>query len=84
MEKQITFVSANEGNLHFVVGPFGTDNDEIKKATTIAEAAKIIQDHEFANHTYFSSSMDYADEYGFANHGDAHEMLESAVAVAYA
>ena len=84
MKTTITFIDANEGNLDFFVGPFGTDNDQIKTATTIAEAAKIIQEHGLAESPYFSSSMDYAAEYGFANDDDAQDMFDNAITLAKA
>lgn len=82
MKTTITFIDANEGNLDFFVGPFGTDNDQIKTATTIAEAAKIIQEHGLAESHYFSSSMDYATEFGFENDDGAKDMFESAITFA--
>ena len=60
MTKNI-FISANDGKVEVNVGPGNT----VGIAATPEELSKIIDDNNISGDCYFSSSMDFADEYGF-------------------
>ena len=85
MENQIRFVSAEEGNLVLTSVYYVGETKMFKPmtATNVEEAAQILFDHNgFAESAYFLSSMDFASENGFADDGDAKDMLERAVDIA--
>ena len=60
MTKNI-FISANNGEVEVSVGPGNT----VGSAATPEALSKIIDDNNISGDCYFSSSMDFADEYGF-------------------
>ncbi len=55
------FVSANEGKVEINVGPGNT----VGSAATAKELSKLLSDNNITGDVWFSSSMDFADEYGF-------------------
>ena len=80
MEYGITFISADEGKLIFTIE---TANCEIEIATNdITEGAELIEEFGTADACYFSSSIDFGSEYGFAN-DDSPRKLYNAMADKY-
>ncbi len=71
-------LGADNGELDLYIG-----NETIKLGKTPEEVAsklKTIKDLDLDD-LYASSSVDFADEYGFANEDDAHELFDKAVAL---
>ena len=72
--KNVTFIAANEGKIELF-----DDVDSMIIATgdvnELAEALKTLDLRDAAA----SSSMDFADEYGFATHSGAYDLLTAAL-----
>jgi hypothetical protein len=66
----ITFITANNGSLEFFKG-----ETVIGTSATIKETAAMIAAHGIEDGCNLSSSMDFADEYGFATYHAAKDML---------
>ena len=70
---KIDFISADNGGIKF----YGGRNDELGQLNTVGFAktpkmvAYILQTRGVADRLMHSSSMDFADEYGFDNHDGA-------------
>jgi hypothetical protein len=76
--KMIRFVAASEGKIELV----GNDHSVIVASNDVNTLAETIRSVGFdSNGAYFTSSMDFADEYGFASYGDATALFERAVAL---
>ena len=60
MSKSV-FINANNGRVEVSIGPGNT----VGSAGTPEELSKLIDDNNISGDCYFSSSMDFADEYGF-------------------
>ena len=83
MEKQnkIDYISAEDGGTKFYGG---RDDDAMALnpvgfAKTPKMVAYILKTRGVADKLLHSSSMDFADEYGFKNHGDAWIMFDAGV-----
>jgi hypothetical protein len=83
MEKQnkIDYISAEDGGIKFYGG---RDDDAMALnpvgfAKTPKMVAYILKTRGVADKLLHSSSMDFANEYGFAKHGDAWIMFDSGV-----
>ena len=75
MDYGIKFISADEGKIIFTIE---TANGEIEIATNdITEGAELIWEFGTASACYFSSSMDFASEYGFANNDSARKLYDA-------
>ena len=61
------FISANNGRIEVAVGPGNT----IGSAGTPEELSNLLYDNNIEGDCYFSSSMDFADEYGFETYDGA-------------
>lgn len=81
---KIDFISADNGGIKF----YGGRNDELGELNTVGFAktpkmvAHILQTRGVADRLMHSSSMDFADEYGFKNNGDAWNMFDAGVELA--
>ena len=72
--KNVTFIAANEGKIEFFADeytPFLATNDVV----VLAEALKSMD----LSGAAASSSMDFADEYGFDTYNGAYDLLNSAM-----
>lgn len=81
---KIDFISADNGGIKF----YGGRNDELGELNTVGFAktpkmvAYILQTRGVADRLMHSSSMDFANEYGFKNNGDAWNMFDAGVELA--
>ena len=78
---KIDFISAENGGIKFYGG---RDDDAMALnpvgfAKTPKMVAYILQTRGVADRLMHSSSMDFADEYGFNNHGDAWKLFDAGV-----
>jgi hypothetical protein len=74
--KMIRFVAASEGKIELV----GNDHSVIVASNDVNTLAETIRSVGFdSDGAYFTSSMDFADEYGFASYGDATMMNEGVI-----
>ena len=76
---KIDFISAENGGIKFYGG---RDDDAMALnpvgfAKTPKMVAYILQTRGVADRLMHSSSMDFADEYGFKNHGDAWNLWDA-------
>ena len=74
---KIEFVSADEGFLELST-QYG---DVVARVNTAESVAKVVEMYGY-NGGYYSSSMDFADEYGFATPSAAKELFEAGVELA--
>ena len=83
---KIDFISADNGGIKF----YGGRNDELGQLNTVGFAktpkmvAYILQTRGVADRLMHSSSMDFAEEYGFKSNGDAWNMFDAGVELASA
>ena len=83
---KIDFISADNGGIKF----YGGRNDELGQLNTVGFAktpemvAYILQTRGVADRLMHSSSMDFAEEYGFKNNGDAWNMFDAGIELASA
>ena len=83
---KIDFISADNGGIKF----YGGRNDELGQLNTVGFAktpkmvAYSLQTRGVADRLMHSSSMDFAEEYGFKNNGDAWNMFDAGVELASA
>ncbi len=83
---KIDFISAEDGGIKF----YGGRDDKAMQLNCIGFAKTpemvnyIIKDRGLADRVMHSSSMDFADEYGFKNNGDAWNMFDAGVELASA
>jgi len=70
----ITFITAKNGSLEFFKG-----ETVIGTSATVKETAAMIATHGIESGCNLSSSMDFADEYGFENYDDAWNLFEAAM-----
>ena len=83
---KIDFISADNGGIKF----YGGRNDELGQLNTVGFAktpkmvAYILQTRGVADRLMHSSSMDFAEEYGFKHNGDAWNMFDAGVELASA
>ena len=83
---KIDFISADNGGIKF----YGGRNDELGQLNTVGFAktpkmvAYILQTRGVSDRLMHSSSMDFAEEYGFKNNGDAWNMFDAGVELASA
>ena len=71
MSKSV-FISANNGEIEVAIGPGNT----VGSAGTPEALSKLLDDHNISGDCHFSSSMDFADEYGFAHYDGAKVLWE--------
>ena len=71
MTNPIDYVGCSNAQLVFYTAD-GTPN----RCSTIAEGVEVVQTYGFAETVYFSSSMDFADEEGFADRREARLMFD--------
>ena len=71
--REITFISANEGKLEFYM-----DDTLVFASGNIDELARVMPEMDLTG-AYGSSSLDFADEYGFATHSGAYDLLTQAI-----
>ena len=74
MSLGIHFVSASEGGLELIIDT--KDGEIVRRADSIADGVYWIERYGFGPSVYFTSSMDFATEEGFADDGDAKKMWE--------
>ena len=78
---KIDYISAENGGIKF----YGGRDDEAMQLNCVGFAktpkmvAYILQTRGVADRLMHSSSMDFADEYGFKNNGDAWNMFDAGV-----
>ena len=75
--KKIDFISANNGKLVLSFGDL--DSRETKSSANPIILADIMSKHGFADTVMASSSMDFANEYGFKSHKDARKLYNNAL-----
>tara|TARA_Y100000385_G_scaffold284840_1_gene343620 strand:+ start:637 stop:873 length:237 start_codon:yes stop_codon:yes gene_type:complete len=75
----ITFITANNGSLEFFTSPPVGEIMNIGKASTVEETAAMIAAHGIEGGCNLSSSMDFADEFGFDTYHAAKDMLYTAL-----
>ena len=76
----IRFVSALAGGIElYIATDFG---DIYRRADTAEDVASWVTEHGIAEECYFSSSMDFATEYGFQTNDAGRKMFETGVAIA--
>ncbi len=68
----IDFINANNGGIEFHAGL----ENKVGFAKTAEMVAYIIETKGLANRVMHSSSMDFADEYDFANYDDAWKLWD--------
>ena len=74
---KIRFISANKGGIELFSDP-GVKIGYAKEPTKLAELIKVFG---LGDDVYTSSSMDFADEEGFATQNGAHVLWEKAINV---
>ncbi len=72
--KNVTFISADEGKIKL----FGGLDDLIIESGDVNELAEALKTLDLRD-AAASSSMDFADEYGFATHSGAYDLLTAAL-----
>lgn len=73
MDKGIKYVAADNAGLIFTIE---TENGDIdRRADTVEDGIYFVDTYGIATNLYFSSSMDFASEYGFTNDRDAKEFF---------
>ena len=72
--QETIFISANNGGIDVGVGVGNT----VGHATTPKMLAYILDTHKIFGEVMFTSSMDFADEYGFETHDGAKEIFYTA------
>lgn len=75
--EMINFVTASEGKIELISGA-GTVLVSSNDVNTLSDTIRSVGFD--SDGTYFSSSMDFADEYGFASCEDAKALFDRAVA----
>ena len=73
----ISFVSACSGGLSFIIDT--KDGEIARRADDIEDGVYWVQRYGWTNCPNFSSSMDFASEYGFDTDEEAKELWESGV-----
>lgn len=68
----IYYIEADSAGLVFTV----EENDKKIRCDTVEDGIYWIKKIGFADNCYFSSSMDFADEYGFISHDGAKKMFD--------
>jgi len=76
----IEFMSANNGGIDFYCGV--GENNFVGHAKSANMVAYIVKVHGVAENIFLSSSMDFADEYGFENEDGAKQLWDDGM-VAY-
>ena len=69
----IDFIGARDGGIEFFAGT----GNPVGFAKTPNMVAYIIKTHKLATSVFHSSSMDFADEYGFADYDGAWKLWET-------
>lgn len=78
---KIDFISAEDGGIKFYGGrdDVAMELNPVGFAKTPKMVAYILQTRGVADRLMHSSSMDFANEYGFKNNGDAWDMFDRGV-----
>ena len=74
MNLGIHFVSASEGGLELIIDT--KDGEIVRRADSIADGVYWVERYGFASSIYFTSSMDFATEEGFASDDGAKKMWQ--------
>jgi hypothetical protein len=77
MTKESVFIDAQNGGIGVYIGA-GNKVGFAKTAKTLKYILDTKKVNVFEDDVFFSSSMDFADEYGFATHDGAKEIFYSA------
>ena len=72
----IDFVAAKDGLVEMYAG-----DKLVGYASTPKSVANCLHEEGYDDHYSFSSSMDFASEYGFDKNGDAHDIFERGIAL---
>ena len=74
----ISYLSCNEGKLELHNYEDDGSNEIVCSSNHVNELANCLANYGFGEYFRTSSSMDFADEYGFATHDGAKEIFYSA------
>ncbi len=78
MTNERVFIDAIEGaKVAVFIGP----GNQVGAATTPRMLAYILDTHKIFGEVIFCSTMDFADEVGFATHDGAHKIWDAAIAI---
>ena len=73
------FISANNGGIELGIGVFIGAGNKVGFAKTPKMLAYILDTKKIYGEVMFTSSMDFASEYGFADNGDARKFFNDAI-----
>ena len=73
------FSSANKGGIEVGIGVFIGAGNQVGFAKTPKMLAYILDTKKIYGEVMFTSSMDFASEYGFADNGDARKFFNDAI-----
>ena len=73
--QETVFISANNGGIEVGIGV----GNKVGFAKTAKMLAYILDTHKIYGSVMFTSSMDFADEYGFDHHDGAKDLWKNAV-----
>ena len=76
MKNKINFIAADESGIKFFAGEVGNC---VGFAKTPKMVAYILKTRGITDNLLHSSSMDFADEYGFKNHDDAWKLFDKGI-----
>ena len=75
MTKETVFIDADNGGVSVSIGA----GNKVGFAKTAKILAYILDTKKIYGEVMFTSSMDFASEYGFADNGDARKLFDDAV-----
>ena len=75
--KETVFIDAQNGGIGVFIGA----GNQVGFAKTPKMLAYILDTKKIYGEVMFTSSMDFASEYGFADNGDARKLFDDAVAI---
>ena len=76
-KKPVRFLAANDGGLEMFTDP----GEKLAWAATPEMVAHVLKKNGMADVVHGSSSMDFADENGFAHYGDANKLWDEALGI---
>lgn len=79
----ISYLSCNEGKLELHNYEDDGSNEIVCSSNHVNELGNCLANYGFGEYFRTSSSMDFADEYGFKTQDGAHNLLEAACIEAY-
>ena len=77
MTNETVFIDAENGGVGVYIGA----GNKVGFAKTAKMLAYILDTKKIYGEVMFTSSMDFASEYGFADNGDARKLFDDAVAI---